>query len=176
MAHRTCPTAGHITRAGVAVLDDFERGNQLFLEKRAAPSVICKSGKRLHDVVRTSEFAISAFQPPDCNHNFLFDPVPLFNRLQRAAMFAQRGLAVLDTLVGCSTRQILPNCFGKFRLVPVTLDHVLIESHVSERSTKSTLVDTLCSRTAFEALNPTVKTGICRSLLRNRLFLTCNRR
>mmetsp|Transcript_22340 Transcript_22340/g.35703 ORF Transcript_22340/g.35703 Transcript_22340/m.35703 type:complete len:325 (+) Transcript_22340:2142-3116(+) len=168
VSHRTRPRSGHIARRSIAVLQNLERGHQLLLKKPATPPVISQRREALDHIVAALETAIGALQPPNGHDNFFVDTVFGFDRLQLAAMFAQRRFAVLHPRIRRGTVQIFPDRLGELGLVAIPFDHIRIITHPAKGTIKGAGTDTLRQGTAPKPFDPTLKPRIGGGFLHNR--------
>ena len=94
MTHSPCPASGHVAWGHIAVLGDFERGNQLLFKEPPAPPVICKGRQCFDQRFGTAKGAIGTLEAPNGDDDFFFDAIARLDCIKQRRVLSHGRLAI----------------------------------------------------------------------------------
>src|SRR5204863_423955 len=141
----------------MALIEDFQRDDQLAAEQRAASAFVSQRRERRRHRIAALGFAETAFDPPQRDDEARLDIEALLYPLQQGRVLGQVAPGILDTLLGHDLVHELGEGQLVIGLMPVELDDARQELYVAESEIDRTRPDALRDRIAPQPGEKTVE-------------------
>ena len=142
LAHGAGPGATHAAGLHVAMLENAQRREQLFVGKRWAAAFIGQGGEGGDHRLVAHVLAEVAFHAPDRHQCVAVDAVALLDGLQGAGVFGQQRLATAHAGGRDGAVEVFPHRPGEFRLAAVGPDDRWVRAYACKGRIKHRGLDT----------------------------------